>query len=71
MSRVGRRRHGLLDAPGVDGFVTFLTFVDEGRDLGSWLIVVPAAENVVKVRATYGSGRSKGAPGDAEWSLLQ
>lgn len=31
----------------------FLTFLDQGEDLGSWLIVLAAGSYIVKVRATY------------------
>jgi hypothetical protein len=42
-----------LSAEKVDGMIAFLTFVDQGKDLGSWLIVLPDGEYMVKVRATY------------------
>jgi hypothetical protein len=42
-----------LSTEKVEALSAFLTFVDQGKDLGSWLIVLPAGDYIVKVRATY------------------
>jgi hypothetical protein len=47
-----------LGATDVDGLSAFLTFVDQGRDCGSWVLIVPAGANIVKVRATYERGET-------------
>jgi hypothetical protein len=36
-----------------NGLSAFLTFIHQGRDLESWLLVVAEVDNIVKVRATY------------------
>jgi len=45
-----------LAADDVEGFTAFVTFVDRGVQLGSWVVVLPASESVVKVRAKYDRG---------------
>ncbi len=49
-----------LAASEVDGAGAFLTFDDQGRKLGAWVLVLPprtsVAENVIQVRALYDRG---------------